>query len=154
MIYSSSLRTSLPGNRSSKSLMCVVTQGLSLSSTLNLIDPFDTQKESMSLLVNSFLHFRLRILLYRQRLPLINSGEEMLSEVKSIPIKFFLQCRILFVSFRFENLIITRLGPLLGNQRQSSIFEESVLTSSFLKIFNAIYKNDYQQINSVAKTSN
>ena len=131
----------MPGNRPSKSLICVVTQGLSLSSTLNLIDPFDTQKKSMSLLVNSFLHFRQRILLYRQRLSLINSGEEMLSKVKSIPIKFFLQWRILFASFHFENLITTRLGPLPGNQWQSSIFEESILTS-FLKRFNAIYKND------------
>ena len=33
-----------------------------LSSTLNLIDPFDTQKESIILLVNIFLHFHHRIL--------------------------------------------------------------------------------------------
>ena len=30
----------------------------------------------------------------------------MLSEVKSIPFKFFLQCRILFASFRFEKITL------------------------------------------------
>ena len=39
-----------------------MTHGLFLFSTLNLIDPFDTQKESMNLLVSSFLHFRQSIL--------------------------------------------------------------------------------------------
>ena len=57
------------------------------------------------------------------------------SEVKSIHFKFFLQGRILLATFRFEKLIIIRIGPLLSNQWQSSIFEESVSTSSFLKIF-------------------
>ena len=37
-----------------------------------------------------------------------------------------------------ENLIIARLGLLLGNQWQSPIFEESISTSSFLKIFNVV----------------
>ena len=49
---------SLPGNRSFKSLILVVTHGLSFFSTFNLLDPFHTQKESMYLLVNSVLHFR------------------------------------------------------------------------------------------------
>ena len=57
MIYSSSLRISLPGNRASKSLKCVMTHGLSLFSTLNLINPFDTQKESLNLLVSRFFAF-------------------------------------------------------------------------------------------------
>ena len=34
-----------------------------------------------------------------------------------------------------HNLIITRLGPLLDNQWQCSIFEESTSLSTFLKIF-------------------
>ena len=35
-----------------------MTHGLSLFSTLNLIEPFDTPKESMNLLDISFLHLR------------------------------------------------------------------------------------------------
>ena len=62
LLYSSSQRRSLPGNRSSNSLICVMTHGLSLSSTLNLIDSFDTRKESISLLVKFFWHFHQRIL--------------------------------------------------------------------------------------------
>ena len=54
IMYSSSLRRSLSRNRSSKSLICVMTQGLSLSSSLSLLDLFDTQMESMNLWVNSF----------------------------------------------------------------------------------------------------
>ena len=56
-IYSLSLRRSLPGNISFKSLICIMTQDLSLSSTPNLVDPFDSQKESMNLLIISFLNF-------------------------------------------------------------------------------------------------
>ena len=135
IIYSSSLRRSLLGNRSSRSVICVMTHGLSLSSILNLIDPFDIQKESMNFLVNGFLHFHQTILSYWLKLPLINAGEQMPSEGKLILFKFLLQWRILFANFRFENLMITRMGPLLSNQWQSVIFEESISTSKFLKIF-------------------
>ena len=68
------------------------------------------------------------------------------SEVKSIPIKFFLQWRILFASFHFENLIIARLGSLLGNQWHSSIFNESVSTFSFLKMFNAVFSKSFWSV--------
>ena len=57
IMYYSYLRISLPGNRSSKSRMCIMTHGLYLSFTVNLTDLFDTQKESMNFLINSFLHF-------------------------------------------------------------------------------------------------
>ena len=77
---------------------------------------------------------------------LINTGEGMSSEVKSIPFKFSLQWRILFASFRFENLIVARLDPLLDNQWQSSIFEESISTSSFLKIFNAVSSKSFWSV--------
>ena len=68
------------------------------------------------------------------------------SEVKSIPFKFFFQWQILFASFRSENLVISRLGPLLGNQWQSSIFEESTSTSSFLKIFHAVFSKTFWSV--------
>ena len=55
-----SLRRSLPGNRSTKPLICVMRRGLSLFPTLNLIDPLDTEKKSMNLQVNIFLHFQLK----------------------------------------------------------------------------------------------
>ena len=115
IICSSSLRRSLPGNRFSKSLTCDMTHDLSSSSTINITDRFDTKKESINLLVKNFLHFRERILYYWPRLSLINTGDELGSEVKSIPFSFFLQLRIFFIYFRFENLTITRLDTLLGS---------------------------------------
>ena len=59
-------------------------------------------------------------------------------EDKAIPFKFFLSFRTLFASFRLENLTTTFFGPLLGNQWQSSILEESTSTSSFLKSWRAV----------------
>ena len=56
----------------------------------------------------------------------------MQTEGKSIPFTFFLTFRILFAFFRLENLTSTLFGPLPGNQWQSSMLEESTLTSSFL----------------------
>ena len=43
-------------------LVIAMTHRLFLFSALNLTDPFDTQKESMNLLVTSFLHFHQSIL--------------------------------------------------------------------------------------------
>ena len=54
IIYSSSLRRSLQGNRSTKPLICAMRRGLSLFPTLKLIDPLDTEKKSMKLQVNFF----------------------------------------------------------------------------------------------------
>ena len=59
-------------------------------------------------------------------------------EDKSIPFRFFLTFRTLFPSFRLENLTMTLLGPLLGNQWQSSMLEESTPTSSFLNNWRAV----------------
>lgn len=97
-----------------------------------------SQNESMNLLVNSFLHFRQWNLKYWQRMSLINTREEIPSKVKSIPFTFFLKWQILFTHFCFESLMITRLGSLLGNQWQSSIFKEWIPASSFLKIFKVV----------------
>ena len=58
-------------------------------------------------------------------------------EDKAIPFKFFLSIRILFASFRLENLTTTFFGPSLDNQWQSSILEGSTSTSSFLKSWRA-----------------
>lgn len=60
----------------------------------------------------------------------------MWSQIHSLQV--LLQWQNLFASFRFENLRITGLGPLLGNQWQSSIFEESTSLSSILEIFKAV----------------
>ena len=53
-------------------------------------------------------------------------------EDKFIPFKLFLTFGILFPSFRLENLTMTFFDPLLCNQWQSSILEESTSTFSFL----------------------
>ena len=53
-------------------------------------------------------------------------------EAKSVLFTFFLTFRALFASFRLENLTMTLFGPLLGNQWQSSMLEDSTSTSSFL----------------------
>ena len=79
-------------------------------------------------------------------LALINTGQEMLSEVKSISFKFFLQRRILFASLSFENLTITYLGSSLSNKWQFSIIEESISTSSFLKIFKAVSSKSFRSV--------
>ena len=49
----------------------------------------------------------------------------MLSEVKSISFKFFLQRRILFASLSFENLTVTYLGSSLSNHLLSQLFQNS-----------------------------
>ena len=59
-------------------------------------------------------------------------------EDKSIPFKFFLTFRILFASFRLENLTMTLSGPLLGNQWQSSVLEESNATLSILNNWRSV----------------
>ena len=46
-------------------------------------------------------------------------------------LKFFLTFRILFVFFCLENLTITLFGPLLGNQWQSSMLEETIQYPAF-----------------------
>ena len=43
-------------------------------------------------------------------------------------------------------LIITRLGSLFGNQWQSSILEETISISSFLKIFNAVSSKSFRSV--------
>ena len=71
-------------------------------------------------------------------------------EDKSIPFKFFLTFRILFESFRLENLTISLFGPLplLGNQSQSSMSEESTSTYSFLKNWRAVSSSSEFSIDS------
>ena len=59
-------------------------------------------------------------------------------EDKSVPFKFFITFRTLFPSFRLENLTMTIFGPLLDNQWQSSMLEESSSTSSFLNNWRAV----------------
>ena len=50
---------------------------------------------------------------------------------KSIPFKFFLTFRIVFASFRLENLTVNLFGPLLANQWQSSMLDNSISIFSF-----------------------
>ena len=59
-------------------------------------------------------------------------------EDKCIPFKLFLTFGILFASFRLEYLTMTLFDPLLCNQWQSSILEESTLTSSFVNNWRAV----------------
>ena len=66
------------------------------------------------------------------------TGDMMPVGDKSIPIKFFLILPILFASFCLENLTVALFGPLLGNQWQSSMLEESISTSSFLNNWRAV----------------
>ena len=67
---------------------------------------------------------------------------------KSIPIKFFLILPILFASFCLENLTVALFGPLLGNQWQSSMLEESISTSSFLNNWRAVSSSSEFSIDS------
>ena len=67
---------------------------------------------------------------------------------ESIPFKFFLTLRTLFVSFRLKNLTMTLFGSLLGNQCQSSILEESSSTSSFLNKWRAMSSSSEFSIDS------
>ena len=78
------------------------------------------------------------------------TGDLMPIEDKSIPFKFFLTFRILFESFRLENLTISLFGPLplLGNQSQSSMSEESTSTYSFLKNWRAVSSSSEFSIDS------
>ena len=69
-------------------------------------------------------------------------------EDKFIPFKLFLTFRILFASFRLENLTMTFFEPLLGNQWQSSILEESTSTSSFLNNRRAVSSSSEFSIHS------
>ena len=124
IIYSSSLRRSLRGSRSFKSLICIMTHGLSF--IFYLINPFDTPEESMNLLAISFLHFRQSILWQWQRLSLINTGEEIPSEGKPIPFKFFFAITNSVCVFSFWKFDRYTLRPLLGNQWQFSIFEDPI----------------------------
>ena len=59
-------------------------------------------------------------------------------EDKCIPFKLFLTFGILFASFRLKYLTMTLFDPLLCNQWQSSILEESTLTSSFVNNWRAV----------------
>ena len=72
----------------------------------------------------------------------------MLIEDKSIPFKFFLTFRILFASFRLENLTMTLSGLLLGNQWQSSVLEESNATSSILNNWRSVSSSSQFSIDS------
>ena len=67
---------------------------------------------------------------------------------KSIPIKFFLILPILFASFCLENLTVALFGPLLGNQWQSSMLEESISTFSFLNNWRAVSSSSEFSIDS------
>ena len=69
-------------------------------------------------------------------------------EDKSIPFQFFLTFRILFESFRLENLAIFLFGPLLGNHCQSSMLEESTSTYSFLNNWRAVSSSSEFSIDS------
>ena len=129
---------SFPGSSSSKSLIWVMIYDLSLSDSFNLMDPFETQKEWINLFPQSFLHFRRSILYYLHKLSFIYIGYLIPFEDKLISFKFFLIFRILFVSFRSENLTMTLFGPLLGNQCQSSVLEESISTYRFLNNLRAV----------------
>ena len=74
------------------------------------------------------------------------------TEDKSIPFKFFLTFRILFSSFRLENLTMTLSGPLLGgkggNQWQSSVLEESNATLSILNNWRSVSSSSEFSIDS------
>ena len=85
-------------------------------------------KRINELIIQYFFTFSPKHLVIRQWLPLKNTGEEILSEVKSILFKFFLQWRIFFASFRFENLMITRLDLL------------KYLVLYFLNLFGQLYQ--------------
>ena len=66
------------------------------------------------------------------------TGDLIPIEDKSIPFTLFLTFRMLFANFGLENLIMTLFGTLRSNQWQSSILEESILTSSFLNNLRAV----------------
>ena len=78
----------------------------------------------------------------------IYTGDLIPIEDKSIPFKFFLTFRILFASFRLENLTRNFFGPLLGNHWQSSMLEESISISSFLSNWRAVSSSSEFSIDS------
>ena len=65
------------------------------------------------------------------KLSFIYTGDLMAIGNKSIPFKFFLTFRIVFASFRLENLTVNLFCPLLANQCQSSMLDNSISIFSF-----------------------
>ena len=101
-------------------------------------------------LIYTFLHFHQSILQYLHKLSFIYTGDLMPIKDKSIFFKFFVTFQALFESFRLENLTISLFGPLplLGNQSQSSMSEESTSTYSFLKNWRAVSSSSEFSIDS------
>ena len=114
------LRISFPGTSSSRSLIWVMINDLSLSISLNLIDPSETQNKWINLFTQFFFTFFN-----------IPTGDLTPVEDKLMPITFFLTFRMVFVSFRLENLTTNLFGSLLGNHWQPSMLEEAISTSHF-----------------------
>ena len=131
-------QSSLLGNNSSTSWLCVITctQPLVVNFSFNV--PLDTQKVWIYLLDRSFLHFRHNILYYEQRLSFIKTG--LLTPIKQrfIPFNLFLFFRMSLASLCLANLIMTFLGSLLFNQWQSSMFEGWIGTSYWSKILRVV----------------
>ena len=86
--------------------------------------------------------------LHLHKLSFTYTGDVIPIEYKSIPFKFFLTLRILFASFRLENLIMTLFGPILGNRRKSSMLKDSISTFSFLNNLRAVSSSSESFIDS------